>query len=112
MSFSYSRTIWVGRIPVYTGSDFYETPNIDKLSKEGMVFTPLPNAGGANCQPSRACLLTGQYTPRHGVYAVDSTDRGPKKLQRMVLIPNKHGLTADNFTLAETLKSNGYPSRE
>lgn len=91
----------------FTGSDFYETPNLDRLAKEGMVFTAA-YAGGANCQPSRACLMSGQYTPRHGVYAVDSTDRGPKKLQRLVPVPNRDGLAPEEFTLAKAMKAAGY----
>ena len=59
----------------YQGSDFYETPNLDRLAKAGMAFTQA-YAGAGNCAPSRAVLLSGQYGPRHGVYAVDSTDRG------------------------------------
>ena len=91
----------------YTGSDFYETPNLDRLAREGMVFTAA-YAGGGNCQPSRACLLSGQYTPRHGVYAVGDTDRGPKNLMRLVPVPNRHGLAPENVTLAEALKAAGY----
>ncbi len=91
----------------YTGSDFYETPNLDRLAKGGMVFTAA-YAGGANCQPSRACLMSGQYTPRHGVYAVGSTDRGPKNLQRMVPVPNRDGLAPEKVTLAKALKAAGY----
>jgi len=53
----------------YQGSDFMETPNMDRLAKEGMVFTAGYAAAG-NCAPSRACLLSGTYTPRHHVYAV------------------------------------------
>ena len=53
----------------YQGSDFYETPNIDALAKKGMVFTSA-YAGAGNCAPSRACLLSGTYTPRHHVFAV------------------------------------------
>ncbi len=91
----------------YQGSDFHETPNIDRLATEGMVFTA-GYAGAGNCAPSRACLLSGQYTPRHGVYAVGSTDRGPKAHMRLVPIPNRDGLAAANVTLAEALKSAGY----
>src|SRR5262245_14379696 len=53
----------------FTGSDFYETPNLDALTKRGMVFT-YAYAGAGNCAPSRACLHSGQYSPRTGVYAV------------------------------------------
>ncbi len=49
----------------YTGSDFYETPNIDKLSNDGIVFTTAYSSA-ANSAPSRACFMSGMYTPRHG----------------------------------------------
>lgn len=67
----------------FQGSDFHETPNMDRLAREGMVFTAA-YAGAGNCAPSRACLLSGQYTPRHEVYAVGTTDRGPKPLMHLV----------------------------
>jgi arylsulfatase A-like enzyme len=91
----------------YQGSDFMETPNIDRLAKEGMVFTHGYAAAG-NCAPSRACLLSGNYTPRHHVYAVGSTDRGSKTSQRLVPVPNKSGLAQDNITFADALKAAGY----
>lgn len=91
----------------YQGSDFYETPNIDALAKEGMVFSAA-YAGGANCCPSRACLLSGSYTPRHQVYAVGDTDRGSEAQRRLIPIPNHHGLAKEFFTMAEALKANGY----
>src|SRR4030042_1904336 len=53
----------------YQGGVGFETPNIDRLAKEGVVFT-CGYASAGNCAPSRACLLSGNYTPRHGVYAV------------------------------------------
>jgi len=91
----------------YQGSDFMETPNIDRLARQGMVFSA-GYAGAGNCAPSRACLLSGTYTPRHGVYAVGDTNRGPKTSQRLVPIPNKSGLAKDNLTLADALKAAGY----
>ena len=91
----------------YQGRGYYETPNLDRLVREGMVFSSGYAAAG-NCEPSRACLLSGQYTPRHEVYAVGSTNRGPKHLMRMMPIPNRDGLAAENVTLAEALKEAGY----
>jgi len=51
----------------YNGNEFFETPNIDRLAREGMTFDQFyPSA--ANCAPSRAGILTGMYGPRHHVY--------------------------------------------
>lgn len=91
----------------YQGSDYYETPNLDALAKKGMVFSNA-YAGAGNCAPSRACLLSGQYSPRHGVYAVGTTDRGPKEMMRLIPIPNKSGLSKNQVTLAEAMKAAGY----
>ena len=91
----------------YQGSSFCETPNIDRLAQEGMVFSNGYAAAG-NCAPSRACLLSGNYTPRHSVYAVGSTLRGPQHLMRMVPIPNKSGLAPENVTMADALQAAGY----
>jgi arylsulfatase A-like enzyme len=87
--------------------DFIETPHLDKLAEEGMVFTRA-YAGMGNCVPSRACLLSGKYTPRHDVYAVGSTDRGPKPQMRLVPIPNVNGLKGTYVTFADELKAAGY----
>jgi arylsulfatase A-like enzyme len=91
----------------YQGSDFMETPVLDGLAKEGMVFTNAYAAGG-NCAPSRACLLSGNYTPRHGVYAVRTTERGKKSEMRLLPTPNKSGLAKENITFADAMKSAGY----
>lgn len=91
----------------YQGSDFHETPHIDRLAKQGMVFSAGYAAAG-NCAPSRACLLSGTYTPRHHVYAVGSTDRGNKLAQRLIPVPNRSGLSRENITIADALKSAGY----
>jgi arylsulfatase A-like enzyme len=87
--------------------DFIETPHLDQLAKEGMIFTNA-YAGMGNCVPSRACLLSGKYTPRHDVYAVGDTDRGPKKQMRLVPIPNVNGLKGSYVTFADELKAAGY----
>jgi arylsulfatase A-like enzyme len=91
----------------FNGSDFYETPNLDRLTGQGMVFSQA-YACGANCAPSRACLLSGQYTPRHGVYAVGNTKRGPVAKMRMEPVPNKEYLEPSTVTLAESLRAAGY----
>jgi len=93
--------------PGFAGSDFLETPNLDLLASEGMIFRHAYASGG-NCQPSRACMLSGQYTPRHGVYAVGSTERGPAALMRMVPVPNRPNLPPSTVTMGESMKAAGY----
>lgn len=89
------------------GKDFYETPNLKKLAQEGMTFTR-GYAGAANCAPSRACLLSGQNTPRHRVFTVGNSDRGNAKTRKIIPVPNNTVLADSVFTLAEMLKSAGY----
>ncbi|WP_035463643.1 sulfatase [Algoriphagus vanfongensis] len=48
------------------GSDFYETPYIDKLAEQGLRFTN-SYAAAAICSPTRAALLTGKYPARTGI---------------------------------------------
>ena len=91
----------------FTGSDYCETPNLDRLAGEGMVFRNAYASAG-NCQPSRACMLSGQYTARHGVYAVGSTKRGPVELMRMIPVPNRGNLPLETVTMGESLKEAGY----
>ena len=93
----------------FNGSKYYETPNIDKICSDGMRFTSA-YANAANCAPTRACFLTGMYTPRHGIYTVGNADRGKAKDRR--LIPTKNTITLERkfVTIAEALKPAGYTS--
>ena len=93
----------------FMGSKFYETPNIDKLASEGMVFTNA-YANAPNCAPTRACIMSGQYTPRHGVYTVGNSDRGPAHLRKLIPVKNKTVLDPGTVTIAESLKKSGYTS--
>ncbi|MFC1498123.1 sulfatase [Verrucomicrobiota bacterium] len=89
------------------GSGFYETPNIDKLASQGMVFSDA-YAPAANCAPSRACCLTGQYTPRHGVYTVNNSARGSAKERKLIPTKNTLHIEDSNLTIAHALKAAGY----
>lgn len=91
----------------FMGSDFYETPHIDKLASKGVVFTNA-YANAPNCAPSRACFLSGQYVPRHGVFTVNSAERGSAKKRKLIPPLNKRELDAKVFTMAEALKEQGY----
>jgi len=91
----------------FQGSDYFETPNLDALSKKGMVFTN-GYASAANCAPSRAGLMTGQWAQRHKIYTVGNSDRGKTKDRK--LIPTKNTIfLADSFeVIPQTLQKNGY----
>lgn len=93
----------------FMGANYYETPNIDKLAKNGMIFTQA-YANAANCTPTRACLLSGQYNPRHGVFTVAGSDRRKSKDRRLIPIENNQTLPLNKITIAEALKPAGYVS--
>jgi arylsulfatase A-like enzyme len=93
----------------FMGSEYYETPNIDKLASQGMVFTNA-YSNAPNCAPARACLLSGQYGSRHGVYTVGSSSRGKSKLRKLIPIENTTDLDSNIVTIAEAIKPAGYVS--
>ena len=89
------------------GSEYYETPNIDKLSKSGMTFYN-GYASSANCAPSRATMLSGKYHTEHGIYTVRNSDRGSRKTRKIIPIETKSTLDLDFFVIPEMLKEMGY----
>jgi len=91
----------------YMGSEYYETPNIDKLSKSGMTFYN-GYASSANCAPSRATMLSGKYHTEHGIYTVRNSDRGSRKTRKIIPIETKSTLDLDFFVIPEMLKEMGY----
>ncbi len=91
----------------FMGSDFYETPNLDALAKNGMIFTDAYSCA-ANCAPARACLLSGQYTPRHKLYNVGTRPRGAAAHRRLLHIPGVDVLNPKIKTWAQQLQAAGY----
>ncbi len=89
------------------GSKYYETPNIDRIALEGMRFTNA-YANAANCAPSRACLMTGLYPSRHGIYTVGNAARGKAKNRKIIPIDNKRVLDTALLTLPTFLRTKGY----
>ncbi|MCA9009362.1 MAG: sulfatase, partial [Planctomycetaceae bacterium] len=77
------------------GADDLATPNLDRMTSEGMRLTDF-HVQASVCSPSRASLLTGVYPRRAGITGVLS----PKK--------HTHGLRKDRPTIAEVLKPHGY----
>ncbi|MDX2413899.1 MAG: sulfatase [Bacteroidales bacterium] len=94
------------------GSDYYETPNIDKIAQSGMVFTD----GYAACQvcsPSRASIMSGKFPARHGItnWIGELSGEDWRRTNRhSPLLPAEyvHNLPAEYITLPEALKEEGY----
>lgn len=87
------------------GSDYYLTPNIDKLAREGCRFTQSYSACTV-CSPTRAALLTGKYPAR-----LHLTDWIPGRMPEnpKLLVPNwTKNLAANEPTLADAFRSKKY----
>ena len=91
------------------GSDYFETPNIDRIAGEGINFTN-GYVNAANCAPSRCCLLSGQYAPRTNFYNVWSVHRGNKNMDRLSLSEVVDNQTFDDekVSFAEAMRKAGY----
>ncbi|MFD0796837.1 sulfatase [Maribacter chungangensis] len=89
----------------YSGSTFYETPNIDEFSRASIQFTNA-YASASICSPSRAAIVTGKHPARLNI-----TDwlPGDDPKDRSLLGPTDlDALPVQEGTLAEVLKENGY----
>lgn len=92
-----------------TGSDFHHTPNLDRLAGEGMLFEQA-YAAASNCTPSRACILTGLYTPRTGIYSVAGSLSRSSVEPRLQPVASRGGLAPELRTIPEVLAPGGYRS--
>jgi arylsulfatase A-like enzyme len=88
------------------GSQFYETPSIDALAKDGLLFE---NAYATChvCSPSRASILTGKYPARTNLteWLGGRPERAYEKLHHAEKLTS---LPDEEQTLAETLHKHGY----
>lgn len=107
------------------GSDYYKTPNIDRLAKEGARFTN-GYAACAVCSPTRAAVLTGRYPHRIGVTdwirsrfqrgGLGTPDKNPTayvggKKRKSLCPPNPYWMEHEERTIAEALgEAKGYRS--
>ncbi len=93
--------------PGFMGNTYHETPNLDRLAAMGTRFTNA-YANAPNCAPTRASLMTGQYTPRHGIFTVASAERGKSENRKLIPPENKHVLAPRFVTFPELLQEQGY----
>ncbi len=76
------------------GAKGYSTPNLDRMAKEGRIFTNF-HVPQPVCSASRAGLLTGCYPNRIGIHGA----LGPSA---------KHGIADSEMTIAQLVKQKGY----
>tara|TARA_R110002049_G_scaffold88627_1_gene223483 strand:- start:3465 stop:5000 length:1536 start_codon:yes stop_codon:yes gene_type:complete len=81
----------------FMGSEDLETPHIDSLAKDGVVFTDA-HVSATVCAPSRAGLITGKYQQRFG-FEANGTGFGNS---------GDIGLSDDVLTMADVFKKNNY----
>ena len=75
----------------FTGNPYVQTPHLDKLASQSLNLTNFYVS--PVCAPTRACLMTGRYSERTGVY--DTYNGGAT-------------MSTEEITMAEVLKENGY----
>ena len=91
------------------GSTFYETPNLDKLASQGMLFTDA-YASSNVCSPSRSSIMTGKYPVNTGItdWIAGRQANGPMPYDKLISQPFTLDLDSSEVTIAEALKQNGY----
>jgi len=87
------------------GSNFYETPNIDRLAREGMRFTDA-YAACPVCSPTRASIMTGKYPAR--LHLTDFIAGGSFPYEKYNQPEWRKYLPLEEITIAEVLKTAGY----
>jgi len=100
------------------GSEYYETPNMERLAKRSVRFTDAYTASPL-CSPTRATLMTGQYPARTGITTAvghrpplgEGKPRYPEKVaasRKMIYPESRRFLKPEQYTLAEALRDTGY----
>jgi arylsulfatase A-like enzyme len=87
-------------------SDYYRTPNIERLARAGLRFSNAYSPGPM-CSPTRASLQTGKSPAQLRMTNVGGT-RPATPSQRLVLPPHSSTLSTEEITIGETLKRAGY----
>ncbi len=92
------------------GSTFYETPHLDRLANDGILFTDA-YAACPVCSPTRASIMSGQWPQRTGITDYIGAPMSPEQWKRNTLAlpaPYSDRLALDTPTLAKALKGTGY----
>jgi len=85
----------IGDVSLYNEKSKIQTPNLDKMGKEGMQFTDA-HTSSAVCTPTRYGILTGRYNWRTPLKEFVTWGNSPSLIQK------------NRLTVAQLLKDNGY----
>ncbi|MBM81506.1 MAG: sulfatase [Planctomycetaceae bacterium] len=90
------------------GSDFYETPRIDRFASESLRFTQAYTASPV-CSPTRAAVMTGKHPARLDmtIWHEGAKAGGPKNRKLLNAVANPD-LPRTEATIAELFKQQGY----
>lgn len=92
------------RMPVASRSDYYRTPNLERLANEGMRFASA-YAPHPNCSPSRCSILTGKSPAMlHMTDIIHRNTGGLYEGNRMIPPQHINAIPADEITFPEILK--------
>lgn len=89
------------------GSDLHETPNIDRLARQGMRFTDA-YAAAPVCTPTRAALMTGEHPARLHMTIWREGAKNPPRKFKVIPPATRENLPLEKITIAERLKEAGY----
>ncbi|PRX53803.1 sulfatase [Flagellimonas meridianipacifica] len=89
------------------GNDFIETPNLDRLAFEGILFTDA-YAAAPLCSPSRASLITGLHPVTVNITEHIHGNHPPGPSQKLKTPPIAQQLDTTFITIAEALKEKNY----
>lgn len=90
------------------GSEYYETPNLDRLAGDGMRFTDA-YASCPVCSPTRASVLSGKYPATVGITDWIDWDKHVHPARgKLIDVPYIDHLPLEDKSLASALKEGGY----
>lgn len=90
----------------YMGADFYETPNIDRLARRGVIYTNAYSASPV-CSPSRVAIMTGRDPVRYNITDWIPGFAAPEEAL-LVGPPIAQELPLEATTIAEYFRDAGY----
>lgn len=101
----------------YMGSDYYETPNVDAIAQNGIMFMNAYTASPL-CSPTRTSIMSGYWPARNGltsaaghlknVKLTSSLRKNPNPSHKAIDAESATRIKPEYYTMAEAFKDAGY----